>query len=182
MGPSPWRRSAVVPHRAALASPSRRRVVGGCPGVVDTAPCGLGGQPTSIRCRVGVKPPYLPYQLRSAALARVRRLAVLPCFPPRRRGPALEPHCLLHLAPIHRGCRVVASWPTSPTVHLSFLSSGGFQFRVQVRPRHSRSELHLFLELFPPTVPGKLVAPLEPPWSPLRGAHHLCGCGALLCR
>jgi hypothetical protein len=60
---------AVVPHRAALASPSHRRLAGGCPGLAGMAPCGLGGQRAGACCRVGGNSPSLPYQLSLAATA-----------------------------------------------------------------------------------------------------------------
>jgi hypothetical protein len=82
---------AVVPHCAALASPSRRRLVGGCPGVAGTAPCGLGGQWASVCCRVWGNSPSLLYRLSQLPLPELGDLAVPLCFF-FRHGPAFEPH------------------------------------------------------------------------------------------
>jgi hypothetical protein len=85
---------AVVPHRAALASPSRRRLAGGCPGVAGTAPCGLGGQRASACCRVWGNSPSLLYRLSQLPLPELGDL-VVPLyffFRHRRHGPSFEPH------------------------------------------------------------------------------------------
>jgi hypothetical protein len=66
-----------VPHRAALASPSRHHLADGCPGLASTAPRGLGGQRARACCRVGVTHrPCSTYPARYHG--RVRR----PCHPP----------------------------------------------------------------------------------------------------
>jgi hypothetical protein len=70
---------AVVPHRAALASPSRHRLAGGCPGLAGTAPRGLGGQWASACCHVGGNSPpllHLPSQLPRPELGDL----AAPCF------------------------------------------------------------------------------------------------------
>jgi hypothetical protein len=121
---------AVVPHRAALASPSRRRLAGGCPGVAGTAPCGLGGQRASASCRVWGNSPSLLYRLNQLPLPELGDLAVPLCFfllpsPPWTRFRA--PPCLLHLTSIRCWRRVAATWSTSSTLLLSFWSHGSLQ-------------------------------------------------------
>jgi hypothetical protein len=71
---------AVVPHRAALASPSHHRLAGGCPGLAGTAPCGLGGQRAGACCRVGVTHRPCPTNSAQLPLPKLCDLAILPCF------------------------------------------------------------------------------------------------------
>jgi hypothetical protein len=121
---------AVVPHRAALASPSRRHLVGGCPGVAGTAPCGLGGQRASVCCHVWGNSSSLLYRLSQLPLPELGDLALPPSvfLPPSPPWTCFRaPPCLLHLTSIRCWRRVAATWSTSSTLLLSFWSHGSLQ-------------------------------------------------------
>jgi hypothetical protein len=132
--PLPWRRCCGGPAPCRLASPSRRRLAGGCPGVAGTAPGGLGGQRERERV-VAFGVTRRPCSTNSAScLCPSRRpchppLVFLPPSPPWTRFRA--PPCLLHLTSIRCGRRVAATWSTSSTLLLSFWSRGSLQLECQ---------------------------------------------------
>jgi hypothetical protein len=165
---------AVVPHRAALASPSHRRLASGCPGVAGTTPCGLGGQRERERV-VAFGVTRRPCSTDSASCpcpsrrpCRPPPSVFLPPSPPWTRFRA--PPCLLHLTSIRCGRRVAATWSTSSTLLLSFWSHGSLQLECQ----SDRALLNVGTPLFlgPPSTdcPRPIGCTPRASLAPMRGA------------
>jgi hypothetical protein len=169
--PLPWRRCCGGPAQCCPCLAVALSLSRWLPGLAGTTPCGLGRQRVSACCRVGVTHRPCPTYSAQLPLPELGDLAILPCFsaiaamdPP--SSPTLSP-------PPHtnsRWHRVTVTWSTSSTLHLSFWSHDSLQLECRSDRAYSRSELPFFLDRHPLTVPGQLVAPLEPPWPPARGA------------